>query len=420
MKIAIIGAGISGLVAAHKLKAQHEVVLYEANNHIGGHTHTHEIHDGQQIHRIDTGFIVFNDRTYPNFLSLLNELGVAYQKTHMGFSVNQRDAKFAYAGTSLNALFAQRSNLVNVSFWGMLRDILRFNRQAVNDINESQTFGDYLLRANYSQYFIERYILPMGAAIWSSDPQLILDMPMKFFIRFFDNHGLLTVTNQPQWYVIRNGSKSYVDSLMQSFNHRVVTETPVRAVYRDANKVGVLTEKFGKEIFDEVIFACHSDQALSLLSNPSNEEREILSAIPYQHNTAVLHSDTRLLPNQKRAWAAWNYQINENRGATLTYNMNILQGLNTSQTYCVTLNQTEQIAPEKVIKVLQYEHPVFNEQSVAAQGRWSEISGKNHTHYCGAYWRWGFHEDGVVSALRVVEQIENGGRHEQLPLRRVS
>ncbi|HBC56717.1 MAG TPA: FAD-dependent oxidoreductase, partial [Gammaproteobacteria bacterium] len=411
MKIAIIGAGISGLVAAHKLKENHQVVLYEANDHIGGHTHTHEIHDGERTHPVDTGFIVFNDRTYPNFLSLLNELNVPYQKTKMGFSVNQQGSQFAYAGTSLNALFADRRNLFSWPFWRMLRDILRFNRHALVDLDEQQSFGDYLLRANYSQYFIERYILPMGAAIWSSDPQMILDMPMQFFVRFFHNHGLLTVTQQPQWYVIRQGSKSYVDALMAQYNQRVVTGTPVRTVYRESAKIQVLTEKYGKESFDKVIFACHSDQALRLLAHPTEEEQTTLGAIPYQENTAILHTDTSLLPQQTRAWAAWNYQLNDIQGATLTYNMNILQSLNSNKTYCVTLNQLDRINPEKVIKVIQYDHPVFNERSVSAQQRWSEISGKHHTHYCGAYWRWGFHEDGVVSALNVVRQIENGAKH---------
>ncbi len=420
MKIAIIGAGISGLVAAHKLKENHQVVLYEANDHIGGHTHTHEIHDGERTHPVDTGFIVFNDRTYPNFLSLLNELNVPYQKTKMGFSVNQQGSQFAYAGTSLNALFADRRNLFSWPFWRMLRDILRFNRHALVDLDEQQSFGDYLLRANYSQYFIERYILPMGAAIWSSDPQMILDMPMQFFVRFFHNHGLLTVTQQPQWYVISQGSKSYVDALMAQYNQRVVTGTPVRTVYRESAKIQVLTEKYGKESFDKVIFACHSDQALRLLAHPTEEEQTTLGAIPYQENTAILHTDTSLLPQQTRAWAAWNYQLNDIQGATLTYNMNILQSLNSNKTYCVTLNQLDRINPEKVIKVIQYDHPVFNERSVSAQQRWSEISGKHHTHYCGAYWRWGFHEDGVVSALNVVRQIENGAKHAELPLRRVS
>lgn len=411
-EIAVIGSGISGLMSAYLLSNRHTVTVFEAATEIGGHTATKKVVVNNEDYAVDTGFIVFNDRTYPNFLKLLSKLGVSYQPTDMGFSVSCRKTGFEYAGTSLNGVFAQRRNLLSVRHWKMLADILRFNKECIalhekNVIPVNKTLGEYLEAGDYSDAFRHFYILPMVSAIWSSSLEMAANMPLVFFIRFFYNHGLLTVSSQPQWYTLIGGSHQYLQPLTARFKDNILVNCPVRSVRRVAEKVVLITDQLGAQEFDEVIFACHSDQALALLADPSSTETEILSAIPYEYNKVVLHSDTRLLPKSSRAWASWNYLLPESgaSAATLTYNMNILQRFTSGPTFCVSVNAGEEIDREKIYGSYCYSHPMFTLESLAAQARWSEISGVNHTHFCGAYWRNGFHEDGVVSAIKVAEAL---------------
>jgi predicted NAD/FAD-binding protein len=407
MKIAIIGSGISGLTAAYLLNRQHDISVFEASDWIGGHTHTVDVQvDGRQ-YAIDTGFIVFNDWTYPNFIELLNQLGVAYQPTEMSFSVCDPASGVEYNGNTLNSLFAQRRNLLSPAFWGMLRDILRFNREAVADLQQERiasdlSLGRYLQERGYGQRFIQHYIVPMGAAIWSMSLADMLNVPLQFFLRFFKNHGLLSVTDRPQWQVIKGGSSSYVAPLSASFAQRIRLQCPVQRVERDAEGVTIHSAA-GSERFDKVLFACHSDQALQLLAEPSPAEQQILGALPYADNEVVLHTDTRLLPQRPLAWASWNYRLGgpSSQPAALTYNMNILQGIQSATTFCVSLNQTAAIDPSQILARYTYAHPQYSLAGVAAQARWEELLGANHSYFCGAYWANGFHEDGVVSALRV-------------------
>lgn len=408
MKIAVIGTGIAGLTSAYLLARRFDVTVFESSPVIGGHTATVDVDVESGRYAIDTGFIVYNERTYPNFIRLLRELGVANQATEMSFSVKDRNSGFEYSGRSLNALFAQRSNLLNPKMWRMLSDILRFNDEADADLREGRlddgiTLGQYLWRRNYGEYFVHRFLVPMGAAIWSSSVESMLDFPLLFFVRFFKNHGLLTVDQQPQWRVLCGGSRSYLAPLMEPLQQRIHVATPVRALQRDSEGVTVVTERFGAQRFDQVVVATHSDQALALLSDASAAERSILGAIPYRENDVVLHTDRSVLPQRRRAWASWNYQLATSRreNAVLTYNMNILQGIEAPETFCVTLNDNDHIDDSKVLQRLRYAHPVFTMAGIAAQERWGEINGAQRVWFCGAYWRNGFHEDGLVSALRV-------------------
>jgi len=427
MKIAIIGSGIAGNVVAHHLHRHHDITLFEAASHIGGHTHTHSVALDDEQHEIDTGFIVFNDWTYPNFIALLKELGVASQPSSMSFSVRNERSGLEYNGTSLNGLFAQRRNLLRPSFHRMIREILRFNRDAPRllEFPNDMTLGAYLTAGGYSAGFIRDYLIPMGAAIWSTDPQRMLSFPAVYLIRFFKNHGMLSVDERPQWQVIRGGSARYVEKLVAPFRHRIRLNTPVASVRRLPDRVMVQPRDGEGERFDQVFFACHSDQALKLLVDASVLERAVVGAIPYQRNEAVLHTDTSLLPRVQRAWAAWNYHVpdtaagSDESPATLTYNMNILQGLQSRHTYCVTLNRTGQIAPKKILRKLTYHHPLYTPEGVAAQQRQHEVNGVNRTYFCGAYWRYGFHEDGVVSALNALQHFEQA-THEQCHLPRVA
>ena len=410
MKIAIIGSGIAGNTIAHHLHQQHDITVFEAESHIGGHTHTHHIrHEGQDI-AVDTGFIVFNDRTYPNFIALLKQLNVAWQPSSMSFSVRCEDSGLEYNGTTLNSLFAQRSNLFRPSFHRMIRDILRFNKTApelLADGNEIK-LGDYLKQGDYSRQFIDHYIVPMGSAIWSTDAGQMLDFPARFFVRFFHNHGMLSVNNRPQWRTIQGGSASYVEALTAPFRQSIRLNTPIESVRRLKKSVRIKPRLGEEETFDYVFLTCHSDQALEMLKDKSDAEAEILGAIPYQDNSVFLHHDVSLLPRRKLAWAAWNYHVTKPAAerVAVTYNMNILQNLQSHEPLLVTLNHTGQIAPEKIIKRLNYKHPVYTLAGAAAQARHAEISGINRTGFAGAYWRNGFHEDGVVSALAALDHFK--------------
>ena len=407
MKIAIIGSGISGLTAAYLLCKTHDIAVFEANDYIGGHTHTHEIALEKKNWRIDSGFIVYNENTYPNFIKLLKRLNVATQKTSMGFSVKAPDKNLEYSGGSLNSLFAQRRNLFRPSFYLMIKDILRFNRVSISklkDLSETITINEFLISNNFGKHFIKNYIIPMGAAIWSTAAEKVIEMPAVFYIRFFQNHGLLQINNRPQWHVIKDGSKSYINKIIQSFESKVLLSTPVKKVKRHEHGVEVVYgNDESSDIFDKVIFANHSDQALKLLDDPSPEENMILGALPYQKNVALLHTDSEILPNKKITWSSWNYLLSEDNSkpVALTYNMNILQSLDSKTDFLVTLNGNDQVNPKKVIKTISYEHPLFTVAGVKAQKQKHQISGKNNTFYCGAYWGYGFHEDGVNSALDV-------------------
>ena len=407
MKIAIIGSGIAGLTSAYLLSRSHDITLFEADDRIGGHTHTVNVSVEGKSYAVDTGFIVFNDWTYPNFIRLLGHVGVGFKPTEMSFSVHDEKQRFEYNGNNLNSLFAQRRNILSPGFWGMLRDILRFNRQAPLDLQEQRigadmTLGDYLTAGGYGERFIRHYIVPMGAAIWSMSLADMLGFPLQFFVRFFKNHGLLSVSNRPQWCVIEGGSSSYIEPLTRGFREQIRLNCPVDKVARSEAGV-VIHSTAGVEHFDRVVFACHSDQALALLADPSQAEQEILGALPYASNDVVLHTDTRLLPDRKLAWASWNYRLSGNARsqAAVTYDMNILQGIDSATTFCVSLNQTAVINPLKILARYTYAHPQYSLAAVAAQARWQEVSGVRNTFYCGAYWANGFHEDGVVSALRV-------------------
>lgn len=424
MKIAIIGSGIAGNVAAYHLSREHDITVFEANDYVGGHTHTHDIEwQGSNV-SIDTGFIVFNNWTYPNFTQLLDELGVSIQASDMSFSVKCEKSGLEYNGTSLNSLFAQRRNLLRPSFYRMIMDILRFNREAPRLLQHDHhqiSLGDYLHANQYSQAFIDHYIVPMGSAIWSADPETMHRFPARFFISFFHNHGMLSVNDRPTWYVIKGGSKEYVKKLIAGYQDRVRLKSRVMSIKRYKTHVEVCTQGSPAETFDAVFIASHSDQALAMLSDASDLERDVLGAIPYQKNEAILHTDASLLPNSRLAWAAWNYHIlpQYHGRAALTYNMNILQGLTSSQPFCVTLNHSDAIDESRIIKRMQYEHPVFTPEGIAAQNRQAELNGANRTYFCGAYWRNGFHEDGVVSALNALRDFKEH-LHAQLYLRRAS
>ncbi|MFT4908607.1 MAG: putative NAD/FAD-binding protein [Oleispira sp.] len=412
-KIAVIGAGISGLLSAYLLSREHDVTLFEANKYLGGHTHTKTVQSGGKTYGVNTGFIVFNDWTYPNFIKLMDQIGVASEDSEMSFSVRDENTAVEYNGTSFNSLFAQRSNIFKPSFWFMIKDILRFNKQTVemvqNDtIPEGQTLGEFVNLHGYGDRFVNHYIVPMGAAIWSASVDVMMEFPLRFFLKFFNNHGMLSVDNRPQWRVITGGSQSYIEPLIESFKDNIHLNSPISSVKRSADNVTVKTYSGAEFEFDQVVFACHSDQALGMLDEPSQAENDILGAIPYQRNEVVLHTDRRLMPKRKLAWAAWNYHIPQRHSeyAMVTYHMNALQNFEEApDDFMVTLNRTAEIAPGKIIDKYDYAHPVFTMDGIAAQQRHSEINNKNRSHFCGAYWFNGFHEDGVNSALRVAKSF---------------
>jgi predicted NAD/FAD-binding protein len=407
-KIAIIGSGISGLVCGYHLaKKEYDITLYEAADYIGGHTSTSDVEYKGEKSRIDTGFIVFNDRTYPNFIELLQEIGVDYQPTEMSFSVRNDQLNLEYNGNNINSLFAQRSNLLRPRFWRMLKDIIRFNKdvRAVAESDGNLTIGQYLGRSNYSAIFKDNYLLPMISAIWSMGLESCLDFPLSFFVRFFENHGLLDIANRPQWFTIKGGSSSYIAPLTSGFRGNILLNTPVRRVERSGEGVLIHTDD-GQHTYDQVILACHGDQALALLQQPSVKEQQVLGKFQFSENQVILHTDTSRLPKRQKAWASWNYRVVDSarQQTALTYNMNILQRLNKQNTYLVTLNQ--EIIEKHVIRRFSYSHPIYTPPMIDAQSKWQTISGVDRIHYCGAYWLNGFHEDGVRSSIRVCDMVE--------------
>ena len=424
MKVAVVGTGIAGLTTAAGLAERHELTVFEAADWIGGHTNTVDVEEDGGIVAVDTGFIVFNDWTYPNFIALLRKLGVAWQASNMSFSLQCEKTGLEYNGTSLNSLFAQRRNILRPSFLHMIWEILRFNREAPRFLatqDEATTLGAWLESRGFGGAFVEHYVVPMGRAIWSADEEAMLGFPARFFIDFFHRHGFLSVDNRPQWQTVTGGSREYVRKLISPFASRIRVATPVASVRRLPQGVALRTIAGETLQFDAVVFACHSDQALAMLEDPSEAEREILGAFPYAPNEAVLHTDESLLPRRPLARAAWNYHLRRDpgRGVALTYDMNVLQSLATRRRYLVSLNMTDAIDERCVLRTFSYSHPVYTPGAVAAQKRHAEISGPRRSFYCGAYWRYGFHEDGVVSGLRVLEQFTHWEDDAKLPLQRV-
>jgi predicted NAD/FAD-binding protein len=415
MKIAIVGSGISGMTCGHYLaEKSHDVHLFEADERIGGHTHTHEIEVDSGKYNVDTGFIVHNTKNYPNFLKLMGKLGVATQESTMSFSVKAESPDLEYNGTTMNALFAQRRNLVRPSFYRMIGDILRFNKEATSyyqkikdAIFEEKTLEEFLRSNRYSPEFTEHYIMPMGAAIWSASRQEMRHFPLNYFVRFFHHHGLLQVKDRPLWRTLVNGSKSYIPKLTENFRENIHLNSPVQSVRRKHKHVEVVTGGRTLE-FDQVIFASHADQTIKILETPTPDESRILSGFSYRPNDIILHTDTSVLPKRKLAHAAWNYYLPKSmrERVAVTYHMNILQNIPSPEKFLVSLNMDEFIDPKKIIKMIPYSHPVYDVKSVESQQQWENISGKDRIHFCGAYWGNGFHEDGVKSAMKVIEKLE--------------
>ncbi|MDH2902971.1 MAG: FAD-dependent oxidoreductase [Actinomycetota bacterium] len=409
MRIAIVGSGVSGLVCAHLLAPRHDVTLFEADERAGGHAHTVDTQIDGVAHAVDTGFIVYNERNYPILTRLFAELGVATQPSDMSFAMADDAENVEWCGSSLTAVFAQRRNLARPAFLRMLLDIGRFNRSARRLLAEPENFGftleEFLERGRYCREFIEWYLVPMGAAIWSADPSEFVKFPAAAFIRFFDNHGLLGVRDRPQWRTVVGGSKRYVNAITDSLGSRLRLSTPVTSLARVSDGVAVRTGG-ATEVFDHVIVATHSDQALALLESPTRAEREILSAIRYRANDATLHTDERLMPRRARAHASWNWRRRRDVHApTLTYDLTRLEGLTAARRVYLTLNQVDAVDPDQVLATMTYWHPIFDSLAMSAQRRHGEISGRDAISYAGAYWGYGFHEDGARSAVDVCRSL---------------
>jgi predicted NAD/FAD-binding protein len=417
-RIAIIGTGISGLTCAHLLAGSHDIQVFEANSYVGGHTATVDVEVDNKPYAIDTGFIVYNDWTYPNFIKLMKKLQVETQPTEMSFSVKNQAQNIEYNGNTINSLFAQRSNVISPRFWSFIQEILRFNKVCkaipTKELTNDQTLTQFLNQHRFSEFFSHNYILPMCAAIWSTSVADTGNFPLQFFLQFFNNHGLLNVTNRPQWHTIVGGSRSYIEPLTSNFADKIRLNSPVKTVSKTAEGYELLIDGTGphkqSQHFDEVIFACHSDQALAILDSPSEDHQAILGALRYAPNEVVLHTDTSILPKRQLAWASWNYLINEAiedsvKPASVTYNMNILQNLVSDTTFCVTLNNKSAIDERKILRTFNYSHPQIDTASIAAQRKRHLICGNHGIHFAGAYWYNGFHEDGLLSALDVCQRF---------------
>nr|WP_199047428.1 FAD-dependent oxidoreductase [Dyella sp. ASV24] len=409
LRIAVVGSGIAGLASAWLLSNDHSVTLYEANDYFGGHTHTHQILLDGRKYVVDTGFIVHNPVHYPLLTALFDELGITSQPTTMSFSVHNERTGLEYNATTLDSLFCQRRNLYSPRFLGMVRDLFRFYRQAPALLDEpgpGPTLGDYLMREGYGAAFRDEHLVPMASALWSSSANQILQFPARYLVQFMANHQMLQVSGRPQWQVVQGGSSRYVEAMRAQWDVDERLCSPVRSVRRTEQGV-LIDSNRGEELFDHVVMACHSDQSLALLANPSDAERDILGAMRYQTNDTVLHNDARVLPRLRKAWAAWNAWIPAKPGedCTVSYCMNLLQGFSSPEPFIVSLNQSRAIDPMKVIQRMVYHHPLYSTASVAAQARKDEIQGKRGTWYAGAYWGWGFHEDGIRSAVDVAHAL---------------
>jgi len=411
MRIAIVGTGISGLLVARRLAGRHDLTVFEAGDRIGGHTHTRDVTIGGSTYALDSGFLVFNDRTYPEFVKLLDELGVESRESDMSFSVRDDRDGLEYSGTDLLGLFAQRRNIIRPRFWRLLRDILRFYRSApalLESGDADLTLGDALERGGYGRSFVEQHILPMGAAVWSTSPAEMLGFPALTFARFFHNHGFLQVGGRPVWKTVRGGSRAYLGPLVAPFRDRIRLRTPVASIRRTPGGVELRTAAGETARFDRVVLACHSDQALRLLVDADSREREILGAIPYRRNAVVLHTDPRSMPRARRAWSSWNVRIaagDDGERLRATYWLNRLQGISAPVEFFVTLNDDAGIDEARILERIVYDHPLFTPEGIRAQSRHGEIDGRRGVHFCGAYWGYGFHEDGVRSALAVLRSF---------------
>ncbi len=425
MKIAIIGSGVAGLTTAHLLHKEHDITVYESGNYIGGHVNTIDIASEETPVSIDTGFIVFNDWTYPNFENLINSLNIKIQDSEMSFSAKCEESGFEWSGSGLQSLIFNRENWKQLKPYQIFYDIVRFKKLAtmlLSQPNKQLSLGDFLSLNKFSPAFIKYYILPMGAAIWSSTLEQINDYPAKSFLEFFKNHGLLNLKVRPQWKTIVGGSKQYIAELIKPFKNKIHINTAIYNVKRVAGRIEVFAEGRAAEYFDHIFFACHSDQALQLLDDASLAEKQVLGSIKFQENIAVLHTDDTTMPKRKAAWSSWNYLVPEKEtgNANVTYYMNRLQNLNCERDYFVTLNPYQVINPSKILKVINYMHPVFDQAAIDAQEKFSYINGHDNTWFCGAYWRNGFHEDGVWSAIRTAEQFNQHINNEELYLQRAS
>lgn len=423
MRIAVIGTGIAGLSAARLLHGEHDITVFEADDWIGGHAHSVEVEMDDGVHSLDTGFLVYNEPGYPILTRMFAELGVPTQESDMSFSVSCEETGLEYNATSLNTLFAQRGNFVRPGFYRMVFDILRFYRQArallAEPESEGPELGEFLERERYSPEFVERHLVPMVSAIWSGEPGSIRRFPVRQVARFFSNHGFLQVTRRVGWRSVVGGSREYVARLVAPFRERIRARSPVASVRRLPDGVEVVSAR-GAERFDHAVLAVHSDDALSLLADPDPLERALLGAIPYQSNHVVLHHDERLLPKERRAWASWNAHVGSSprAGAAITYYLNKLQRLTTHHHFCVSLNRSDRIRPDRVLGSWTYRHPIFSERAFAAQRRIQEIDGIRRVSFCGAWRGWGFHEDGARSAVECVARLREIGTREQRALPR--
>ncbi len=410
-RVAVIGAGIAGMAAANLLSRRHRVWLFEQDSRLGGHTHTMRVPTDAGDVALDTGFLVYNESTYPGLVRLFQELGVATQPSDMSFSVTCPSSGFAYSSRGVSGYFAQPRNIVRLDHYRLLRDIVRFNREAPKVLArpgaESWTLDAFVRDENYSDVFTQRYLVPMTAAIWSASAETIGGFPMPMLVRFMQNHGMLSLNSPLRWRVVKGGSDSYIAPLLAPLAERIQLNAPVRSLRRDAGEVVVTFDERRQMVFDEVVLACHGDQVLPLLADPSDAEREVFGSFTTTRNDTVLHTDARVLPPSPRARASWNYRLDggPDQPPSVTYHLNRLQGIASRTSYCVTLNPRAPLDESKVLRRFEYRHPQFTRAAVAAQARWAQVSGVNRTHYCGAYWRYGFHEDGVVSAQRVAGDL---------------
>ena len=409
MKIAIIGSGISGLGAAYLLNKDHDITLYEKNCYIGGHARTINIDIGGKNVPVDTGFIVFNKRNYPNLTGLFNHLDVDINKSDMSFGISINNGYLEYGTRRIFDLFAQKSNLIRFSFWNMLKDILKFNKYAANYIDSDLTLGEVIKELKLSNWFKDYYLLAMGASIWSTPSSGMLDFPASSFIRFFDNHGLLTVNDQPQWYTVKGGSKEYVSKIIEPFKTNIKLNTSICKVIRNDDGVEIIEEEGNSVIYDQIIIATHSDQAISMIENPTKEEKEIIGSIKYQPNEMILHSDISFMQKRKNAWSSWVYLSEEmednSNNVSLSYWMNNLQNIDTNKDIIITLNPKRKPDIDKIYDTYVFHHPVFDINAIKAQKRLNEIQGKNNIWFAGAWQRYGFHEDGLLSAVNIAEKM---------------